>query len=412
MSQPPPVSPWRRIAEMARTALLMGAGWLIDTLGVVNVPGAAVFDRAGQPQITALGIAAWLLISACWLSVPLRRRAPWAPLVAGAVPLIVGSTYVLFLVGVVIVTRRRSARPGVIWAIAAVALLIFVIRELLTPWGAAFGHFFLLGAEGTVDAVAASIASPVIAVLSIATALGVWLYQRTRGERDANRDRADRAQLRADALGEQVARQAERERLARDIHDALSHRLSAISLQAGAFEASAATDELLVNRARTLREQAHASLEDLRGLLGQLRMERPAEDAPPSLTSMKAVGQLLRGLRAGGTAIDAYVVIDDADRASAVLDTAVYRIVQESLTNAIKHAAGAPVSVYVEVSATTGARIRVTNPLRPGASLPPGSGQGVVGVRQRAEALQGTAWIGPSQGAFIVDVTLPWSERG
>jgi len=204
-------------------------------------------------------------------------------------------------------------------------------------------------------------------------------------------------------------RQAERERIARDMHDALAHRLSVVSLHAGALEAAGMT----VGRdageiARTVREQTHAALEDMRGLIGDLR-SGPGEASP---ATMRAVGALLSDLRAGGVQITAYVVIEAPERATAQFDSAVHRIVQEALTNALKHGKRAPIDVFVQVGPPEGARIRVVNALRPHAApLAPGGGHGTIGIRERAVALGGTAWIGAHEGTFIVDVTLPWQER-
>jgi signal transduction histidine kinase len=127
---------------------------------------------------------------------------------------------------------------------------------------------------------------------------------------------------------------------------------------------------------------------------------------------MRALGQLLGEHRAAGAPITAYVVLEDPERASTQFDGAVYRIVQEALTNARKHAPGVAVDVHVQAGPVEGARIRIVNPLAAmGAPLPSG-GNGTVGIRERAAALGGTAWIGAHEGCFIVDVTLPWQERG
>lgn len=400
-----------RVAGRGWTMALFVLGMLFETIALINVPGAARPPVGGaSPSITGLGLALWLVTTLAWVAVFWRRSRPLLPVVAGIVLLVIGTSYVLFLVGVLHAIRRWPERLRPIAAVTVTGVAFFVLREVVTPWGSALG-WLLAGSVDGFDDTAANTVSIVIALASLGVVAGMVAYSRARGDRDANRDRADRERLRAEALGEQVARQAERERLARDIHDALSHRLSAISLQAGAFEASASTDPVVGARARTLREQAHASLEDLRGLLGELRMER-SDGTPPALGSMRSLGHLLREVRAGGTRVEAYVVIDGPAQASALLDTAVYRIVQESLTNAVKHAPGAPVAVHVEAAAASGVRIRVSNPLRAGVANSTGSGHGTIGIRERAEGLGGTAWIGASDGEFIVDVTLPWSERG
>ena len=128
---------------------------------------------------------------------------------------------------------------------------------------------------------------------------------------------------------------------------------------------------------------------------------------------MRAIGAMLADLRATGTDVRPYVVIESAERASALLDGAVFRVVQEGLTNAVKHAPRMPIDVFVSVEPRSGARIRISNPLVPQAvSAVPGGANGLIGIRERAAALGGEAWLGAHEGAFIVDVTLPWQERG
>jgi signal transduction histidine kinase len=149
----------------------------------------------------------------------------------------------------------------------------------------------------------------------------------------------------------------------------------------------------------------------MRGLIGDLRSGSDMSTSSPA--SMRAMGALLMDLRAGGADVRPYVMIDSAERASALLDSAVFRIVQEGLTNAVKHGPRMPIDVFVLVEPPSGARIRISNPLgRQPNSTVPGGANGLVGIRERAAALGGEAWLGPHDGAFIVDVRLPWHERG
>lgn len=103
-------------------------------------------------------------------------------------------------------------------------------------------------------------------------------------------------------------------------------------------------------------------------------------------------------------------MVEGADRVGATLDAAAFRILQESLTNAIKHAPGSVVSVTFDAAPERGIRIRVTNPLTASGAGVPGSRTGLIGIRERAAAVGGTAWIGPYEGEFIVDVSLPWGD--
>ena len=400
--------------------MLFVCGLLFDTTALLNVPGAVLFPAAdgGEVTLTDLGTGLFLLVIAAWASVFWRRRVPLLPLIAGGVLALIGTSYVLLLIGVVECIRRRPERTRLLGAIAIAVVLAFALREATTSWGAALSWFMTTRVVAQYEPVWIA-ASFIWAAVALATAAGVLVVSlsRARAVRSDERateehQRATAEHQRADALNEQMVRQAERERIARDMHDALAHRLSVMSLHAGALESasdSGATGEM----ARTVREQARAALQDMRGLIGELRTgPAPGASAP---ATMRAIGPLLADLRAARVPITAYVVIESPERASAMLDGAVYRIVQEAMTNAVKHAPGALIDVHLHSDPAGGTRIRVVNPLPPGGPSgagAPGGGNGLLGIRERAAALEGQAWIGRHEGTFIVDVTLPWQERG
>ncbi|WP_456284462.1 sensor histidine kinase [Microbacterium sp. JZ101] len=402
---------WERMRRIFTGTGLVVIGFVVETVGIANVPIATADGR-----LTQAGTVLWLVTTALWATVFARRTHPVLPLIAGAVLALIGVDYLLLLVATHHLLLRLDGARALRLAIgASCAVALFVAREMLSTWGddgvLARG---LAGDSGRADPAALAAFVIVIAVGALLVTFGATVILRSRRESDVQRARADIAQDRAEALGEEVVRQAERERLARDIHDALAHRLSVISLQSGALEeASRSQDPTVARAALTLRQQAHQSLEDLRGLLGELRSAPRTEhpEAPPTLASMRQLGHLIRSVRESGATVDALVLIEDAEGAGAALDRTVYRVVQESLTNALKHAPGAPVSVYVEASPSTGARIRVSNPLPiPPSGITPGASRGIAGIRERVAILQGTAWIGEADGHFIVDVTLPWPE--
>lgn len=407
-----------------RFARLLDGGWstglfvlgcLWDICAVMNVPGAAVF-RAGVPREVSITDTGTLLVLAAiiaWASVFARARHPQLVLIAGGALMLLGVSYALALVGVFHALLRWPRRASLIGGIAVAAVALFVLRESLTEWGAALPWLFSADG-GSPGGPAWDIARWVIAALALCAVGGLVVHQRTRAEAAASRARAAREHERADALGEQLARQAERERIARDLHDGLGYRLSTAALSASAFEAQVAADPAidpsLAGWARTVRQQTHAALEDVRGVVGGLRSE-PAEAPPAPPASLRLIAPLLTDLRAGGRRIDAYVLIDGADRVAPALDAAAYRIVQESLTNALKHAPGEPISLTVDAAPDRGVRVRIENPMAARAAGVPSGGQGIVGIRERAASAGGSAWIGPHEGRFIVDVRLPWAER-
>lgn len=380
-------------------------GVLVDICCIVNVPGAAILpaEVGGDISVTGLGSALVLAVIAAWITVFWRDRRPWVVVIVGGVLTAVGVSYALLLIGLVAVGVRSRSSLRMLAIVAGGVVLLFVVRGAFTPWGGALAWFFASDPRGEdpkwiVVAVA-------IGLTSLAVAGAVVLSSRAAGRAVRSSVRADTERERADRLVEEMARQAERERIARDMHDALAHRLSVVSLHAGALEGVA--DGTAGEIARTVREQTHAALQDMRGLIGDLR-SGPTGDSP---STMRAIGAMLAELRGGGVRIEAFVVMEATERASVQFDSAVHRIVQESLTNAVKHAAGARVDVFVHVDPQSGGRIRIMNPISAGASCVPGGGNGVTGIRERVDALDGTAWIGVHEGEFIVDVTLPWQER-
>ncbi|WP_180953199.1 sensor histidine kinase [Brevibacterium ihuae] len=395
--------------------------WVLGTtfamLAVTGVPGAT----SGPLVITDIGVVIALLAALLWTTVLLRRRFPLVVIAAGTVITLAGMDYWLVLIGVFHALIRWERRPALAAGITGAAVVcIAAVRDALrAPDSTAMG--WLLGITSTPDSievrVGIAIVVVVIALISAGATAGLALLVRSRREAVVGRTRIAAAHRENADLADELARQSERDRLAHEIHDALAHRLSVISLQSGALEtATHSSDPALAHAARVLRGQAHASLEDLRGLLGDLRTggsRAQVAAAPPSTASLRALPRLVRSLREGGTTVDAVILLDRTESAPPVLDRSVYRIVQESLTNALKHAPGAPVSLYVDGAPGTGIRIRVTNPLphTPGTPLGrTGTGSGIAGIRERIRILGGTSWIGESEGVFVVDATLPWPE--
>lgn len=388
-----------RRARPARSTVLFVVGVLAEMVGMASVPGT--FHDSGD--VTDFGVAYWLCAIALWSTVFFRARAPLAPALAGGILAVAGSSYVLLLIGLhheSIATRRRPIAPCII---AAAAVSAFVARELVSPWG---DDLVLM-----LDLPASWQTSAGFAITGLGGFFALTALARSRQKSDEQRLRADVARDRADRLDEEVARRNERERIAREMHDALAHRLAVVALQGGAIEVALENGDPQAREiARSLRTEAGRSLDDLRGLLGELR-EGTANEHRDVAASMRSIGEVVRGARATGATVDATIIVDGVDRVAAVLDHTVFRLVQESTTNALKHAAGAPISIFVEASPASGVRVRVANALRGASAVAQrGANAGIVGMRERAERLNGEVWIGEHEGEFIVDASLPWLE--
>lgn len=235
----------------------------------------------------------------------------------------------------------------------------------------------------------------------------IGMYHGVRQDRVAGvRDRADNADR-----DRELAVLGERNRIAREMHDVLAHRISLVSMHAGAL--AYRTDlppEQTRAIAQIIQENAHASLSELRGVLSTLRDgQLDASGAPaapqPTLADLPA---LLAEARSLGQRIvlDCSVGLDAVDQVTA---RHAYRIIQESLTNARKHAPHAAVDVTLSGTPGEGLAIRVENPLAPGSRAQvPGSGLGLIGVRERAALLGGRLNADPVGDRFVVEAQLPW----
>ncbi len=243
-----------------------------------------------------------------------------------------------------------------------------------------------------------------VIVISAVTAWGLYIGSR-RELVWALRQRAERAEAEQE-LRAGRARDAERARIAREMHDVLAHRISQISLHAGAltFREDLTAPEMRTS-AGVIREKAHEALNDLREVLGVLRGQ--ALDAPqPTYADLPGLVEETR--RTGAP-------VEYADRLPA--DVAVpdatgrtlFRIVQEGITNARKHAPGATLSIEILGSPEEGVEVRMRNPFGFGPSRTPGAGLGLVGLTERAELRGGHLSHGREDSTFVVQAWLPWA---
>ncbi|MFG3661837.1 sensor histidine kinase [Streptomyces sp. NPDC047706] len=202
------------------------------------------------------------------------------------------------------------------------------------------------------------------------------------------------------ALEERTEQLLERTRIARELHDSIGHALTVAVVQAGA--ARAAGDPAFTERALdAIEETGRAALTDLERVLGVLReAERPVSSRPTLVDAER----LLESARASGAKVDAEVT-GAVDAVPGPVSREGYRILQESLTNVLRHAGAVPVRVRIEVSRGTLA-LDVRNPL-PAAPPGPGQGSGLRGIRERAALLGGRARTGPAEGDWQVRAELP-----
>jgi len=243
-----------------------------------------------------------------------------------------------------------------------------------------------------------------VATVAMPMALGMWTRER-RCVMEAMRERAERAE----AEREEEARRRvgeERLRIAREVHDVVAHAMVAINVQAGV--ASHVVDRR-PQAARTaldeIKRVSGEALADLRATLGVLReAHAPAPTAPAR--TLDAVEDLARRVRAAGVEVD--VTTECGGRVPAAVEAAGFRIVQEALTNVLRHA---PQATRAEVRLATGSGaldIEVSDDGGAAPDAPGDGGNGLRGMRERAAAVGGTVEAGPRDGGgWTVRARLP-----
>ena len=210
------------------------------------------------------------------------------------------------------------------------------------------------------------------------------------------------SQLRAAQAGlAERARAEERNRVARELHDVIAHTLTVLLLHITSARLAAEHD--LADAARALAEAerlGRESLAEVRMTVGMLHQDGDTSRTAP-LPGAGDVPALVERFRSAGA--DITLAIDgDTGRLPATTGLAVYRILQEALTNAVKHAPGSPTAVRLAVDANT-VRLAVDSAAQPGT----GTGVGVLSMRERAESLGGSCQAGPGGRGWLVQAVLP-----
>ncbi|MFE7637468.1 sensor histidine kinase [Kitasatospora sp. NPDC057518] len=397
--------PWRprRVVGEALLALMMGGFAALMEL----------LSNTGQAVLVGVGVAvAWVLRKGlpATVLVVVAAAAGWA---VGPIPMLVCAGWtagarirrVWSLVGTFVVGWALFTMTGVLKEGASLS------PKLVLPLS--FGAFL------------------VVAVLPA-------LYGRYRAQRrallDALRERNEQL-LRERVMVVHQARLRERHRIAQDMHDSLGHQLALISVHSGALE----VDRTLTDRQReavgVLRQAAVAAMRELREVVGVLHDESTAVPATaPAAAGVPTAGSAATGAGAGAPArggVDGIEGLVDSSRAAgagidltvegerrplaAAVDHAAYRIVQEALTNAHKHAPGAPIGVALRyepdalVVEVTNARAPELVGARVGVGAAVSGGQGLTGLRERARLVGGMVHAGPTpEQGFRLAAVLPY----
>ena len=372
--------------------------WFVDTVFfLLALAGGALLlggveSTEDMPEwLTFLDLCAGLVgcVLLWW-----RRR--WPVHVAVALALVGGFSAFSGAAGALaLFTVAVHRRFAVVMAVAAVGLATVPVYILLHP------------KEN--DPAWASVA---FIVIITAGTIAWGMYVRARRQLVLSlRDRAERAEAEQQMRVEQ-AQAHERARIAREMHDVLAHRISLLSMHAGALEFRPdAPPEEIARAAGVVRASAHQALEDLREVIGVLREESLDGDPERPQPTLANLPGLLDESRQAGMHVSSECLVEDLSAVPDGVGRNAYRIVQEALTNARKHANGATVDVTLDGAAGSGLTVEVRNrlPLGAGRAPIPGAGTGLIGLSERTSLAGGRLEHGRTPGGdFELRAWLPW----
>ena len=348
--------------------------------------------HSARPVAIALGLAAAAVLWA-------RRRWPvWTLAVSGALVAVLfhvdrSAAAVAVLapaVALYSLALRRGRRAQLLAGVAAVAAVL--VADLLHSGrpGAVqtLGHVFL-------------VAIPLLAAEAIRT------------HRSNLALVMERLELAEHAREQEAERRAEQERMriARELHDVVAHTLTEINVQAAAAAERLAPGDARLTLER-IEDASHGAIGELRAILGVLRNQDSVEAPRGPSPGIQSIGELVERARDTGLDVKLEVSGDAPGRVSDASSLAAYRIVQESLTNARRHAPGAPVRINLDFNATD-LSLAIENGSGTAANGKASvAGVGIAGMRERAAAVGGAVRAGSGPEGFRVHATLPYQPPG
>jgi signal transduction histidine kinase len=363
--------------------------------------GGGLWLIVARDEWGAAGALLWIDVALGVLSVAamqFRRRWPLAvTLLTVATTAVSASAIGAWVVCQVSLSARRrwgEILPTAVLSVATGQVLYAVQPDQTMPWYA--------------NLVFTALATGVV------VAIGMYVGAR-RDLVESLRDRADRAE-REQGLRVAAAKAIERASIAREMHDVLAHRMSLVALHAGALayrtDLSAADTR---DAAGIIQANSQAALADLREILGLLRDTggEAAEAGARPQPTLSDLDTLLAAERASGAHITLHSDLDDRSAPPVSIGRSAYRIVEEGVTNARKHARHAAVTVEVTGRPGIGLDLCVRNPVRVGAcdSGDAVTGFGLIGLAERAAAGHGRFSSGLTpEGDFLLQAWLPWDR--
>lgn len=363
-------------------------------LGGLLVAADLLFQRFHNGHVAAIiqGSLAVVAAVALWW----RRSRPVVVAIVGIVVMFVVGVEYAAIVGIGTLMIRRRDRVSL--SLTAIAVPAMIVGPRLND----------IHTRVNSDNYVSSIFNALISI-GVVAALGAYVGVR-RDLLTSLQDRAERAEAERE-IREEQGRLGERTRIAREMHDVLAHKVSLIALQAGGLEVTNdPTAEQVRASAALIRQTARQALEDLRDVLGVLRDHEDTGARFAPQPTLGDIAGLVESSRLAGQSVALSGTADLAQRTPDLVGRAAFRLVQEALTNVHKHARSAATRIRIDGAPGSTLDLEVVNlaPVAAGQLLP-GSGLGLVGLRERIELVGGTFAFGPTRdGGFRVFASLPW----
>ena len=377
----PPLTPW-------------GHTWRVAVMVVVSACVAISPLPAAWRESHWLAMADVVLGAASYVLVWFRRRHPMsvATLITAAGIISSTASGPGVLAAVSLATRRVWWQVGTIGLLNLAAGLTYA---MIVP---------------TPDSGPWWVTLVVVAAVTVAV-LGWGAYVGSRRELLWTlKNRAERAEAEQELRAAQ-ARTNERARIAREMHDVLAHRISQVTMHASALAFRTDLDAGQMRASATIiQDTAHQALTDLRAVLGVLRDPETGEPLEPPQPTYRDLAALVEAVRSAGLKVSYDDRLDTAaSELPEVIGRTVYRIVQEGMTNAAKHAPGTALRIMVTGSPDEGVTVELRNPVGLRAGSTPGAGLGLVGLTERAELRGGRLEGHREDDAWVLRGWIPWA---
>ena len=394
---------WYLVLEILATIVMMFVGPLVVFAAIHSTPEN--FMGNWNDDLSNLGAIRFAIGFLLIFLIPWYRKIPLALVIIGAfyALLMQGDPYLLSIGLTVWIVRAEQRWQWVVAGSGLVVVLLNMGWHILAVlrWGDRIDTFEVL------------MVVFIIGFAALALILGIGFTTRQRRRiRQAN-ETVEAVEHDRDVISSEMTRQTEREYLAREVHDTLAQRLTALSLQTGQMQKSLAAAEHgeLSMALQETRQYSDQALKDLRNLVTSLRDHGEKEPivpavAPSGFSDLKA---LLDDASHQGLTVQPQIMLNSYDSAPDGLQRAVLRIIQEALTNVLRHSTDNTVALRIDGQPGEGIRLEFTNVRDKLQHFDGGSGTGLLGIKERAELIGGTAQEEYLPEHFRLTVRLPWA---